>query len=96
MSAGKCRLSRCLQTAVWLTPESHQTSRMSLFASSVNQQSEPFSRKSLMTASSVSSFMTVSPQSSQVNAGMGTPQLRWREMHQSGRPSTIEPMRLTA
>ena len=40
--------------------------------------------------------MTVSPQSTQVKAGMGTPQLRWREMHQSGLPSTIEPMRLTA
>ena len=40
--------------------------------------------------------MTVSPQSWQVKAGMGTPQLRWRLMHQSGRPSTIEPMRLMA
>ena len=26
--------------------------------------------------------------------GIGTPQARWREMHQSGRPSTMDSMRL--
>ena len=49
-----------------------------------------------MTASKVSSVATVSPHFLHLNTGMGTPQLRWREMHQSGRSATMDPMRLTA
>ena len=30
-----------------------------------------------------------------MKTAMGTPQVRWREMHQSGRPSTIERIRLS-
>ena len=33
--------------------------------------------------------ITASPQSAHVKAVMGTPQVRWREMHQSGRFSII-------
>ena len=37
---------------------------------------------------------TASPHDVQSNAGIGTPQARWREMHQSGRASIIERSRL--
>ena len=35
----------------------------------------------------------ISPVMRCVNSAIGTPQVRWREMHQSGRPSTMALMR---
>ena len=60
----------------------------------VNQASAPFLSNSSMTRVEASaSLATVSPHLAHLNTGMGTPQLRWREMHQSGRSATMEPMR---
>ncbi len=49
-----------------------------------------------MTASKVPSSATVLPHLAHLNTGMGTPQLRWRLMHQSGRSATMAPMRRLA
>ena len=118
ISAGKWSTSRFLHTLVWLTPDSHHTSRMSFSGSRsatpaphfgqtvsagrksagrfVNQASAPSVPNSSMTASNVSAVATVSPHFEHLKTGIGTPHERWREMHQSGRSATIEPMRLDA
>ena len=61
----------------------------------VNQASAPSVLNRSITASNVSAVATISPHLAHLNTGIGTPQLRWREMHQSGRSATIAPMRLT-
>ena len=69
--------------------------RYSLGAS-VNQASAPLVLNSSITASKVSAVATVLPHLAHLNTGIGTPQLRWREMHQSGRSATMAPMRFLA
>ena len=64
--------------------------------SMVNHASAPLVLNSSITASKVSSVATVEPHLAHLNTGMGTPQLRWREMHQSGRSATMDPMRFFA
>ncbi len=47
-----------------------------------------------MTRSITAWSRSASPVSRSTNTGIGTPQARWRLMHQSGRPATMLPMRL--
>src|SRR5689334_15939642 len=49
------------------------------------QASAPYSSNTLAACSTSAPVMIASPQLVQSTAGMGTPQARWREMHQSGR-----------
>ncbi len=60
----------------------------------VNQASAPSVANSSSTAEKVSGVATVSPHTAHSNTGIGTPQARWRLMHQSGRSPTMPPMRL--
>ncbi|MNY19839.1 hypothetical protein D3C86_1532930 [compost metagenome] len=86
-------------TCQWVVPESNQTSRVSLIlsywaasspsssaASSLNQASMPCCSTRRATCSISSTVRGCSsPLSLCRKNGIGTPQLRWREMHQSGR-----------
>jgi hypothetical protein len=57
------------------------------------QASAPYSSKILAACSTIAPVSTASPHVVQSRAGIGTPQARWREMHQSGRPDTMLKMR---
>ncbi len=59
----------------------------------MNHASEPFSRTTFATARTLAGVMRQAP-SFVKNAGIGRPHDRWREMHQSGRDSSIPRMRL--
>ena len=91
-----------------MTPESNQTSRVSWTfsysaapatpirsaASRVNQASTPWASTRRATASISSGVRGCrSPVSLWTSRGMGTPQVRWREMHQSGRLRIMASMR---
>ncbi len=84
-------------TSSWEPHTSHATllGKYSL-GSFVNHASAPSVRKSSITASNVSSVATVLLHLAHLKTGIGTPHERWREMHQSGRSATIEPMRFEA
>ena len=50
----------------------------------------PFLAEKLIDLLNRVSLLTISPQDLQLMTVIGTPQLRWRDRHQSGRPSIIE------
>ena len=61
--------------------------------STSNQKSAPSTATRAATRSKISGGATTPPQSSQSSTVIGTPQERWREMHQSGRWAIIPAMR---
>ena len=105
MSAGYWQSARCEPriTERWVVPESNHTSSVSFiltywsasspsksFASSENQASIPdFSTRSATCSVSSAVRGCSFPFSLCRKKGIGTPQLRWRETHQSGRPLII-------
>ena len=105
--AGRSSSSRSSSTQRWETPESNQTSRMSVTCSycvsstprrwkisSEYQQSAPCSstKSAVLCISSIASGCS-SLVCRSTNRAMGTPQVLCREIHQSGRFSTIPLMR---
>src|SRR5512137_618926 len=62
-------------------------------SSLVNQALEPSAAKILATWRQTPASASGWPQDLHLKAGMGTPQERWREMHQSGRPATMPSIR---
>src|SRR5690348_2132137 len=62
-------------------------------ASGVYQESTPFSATIFTTARLTSGEFSALPQPEHKNTAMGTPQTRWREMHQSGRVAIMLEMR---
>ena len=53
------------------------------------QASAPYSSNTVAACSTIAPVRTASPHFVQSSAGIGTPQARCREMHQSGRPDTM-------
>src|SRR5579864_3988905 len=62
-------------------------------ASGVYQESTPFSATIFTTARLTSGEFSALPQPEHRNTAIGTPQTRWREMHQSGRVAIMLEMR---
>ncbi len=62
-------------------------------ASRLYQELEPSAANDFSTFSTAAGSSSASPQVLQKKAGRGTPQSRWREMHQSGRPAIMLAMR---
>ena len=100
---------RCSRTKAWVEPDSNQTSTMSRtwsyssalyvsprksWAGRANQESEPSASKIEAMRSSTAGSRSGWPSFFEVNSAIGTPQARWRLMHQSGRPETMAWMRL--
>ena len=102
-SAGASSPGRASMTAMWEQPESIQTSSVSLpffqvfgrprrshwsSSESSNQMLEPWASTISAILRTRAASRTALPSSSK-KTGRGTPQVRWREMHQSGRASTV-------
>ena len=108
-SAGKGR-PRGGRTKACVEPDSNQTSTMSMTCSNcagsrpsprkraaapgLYQASAPSVRKASTTRSMMAGSRSGSPVARSTNTGIGTPQARWREMHQSGRAAIMESRRL--